>query len=57
MVHYDASRLLKRFGTSEKKMILFFSKACILRDVKRFGTAKKENKDGNWCILTVFKTI
>ena len=28
------------------------------RNIKRFGTAEKnENKEGKWCILTVFETI
>jgi len=25
--------------------------------LKGFATAEKENKDGKWCILTVFETI
>ena len=33
-------------------------KHALWRDVKRFGIAEKnENKDGKWCLLTVFRTI
>jgi len=33
-------------------------KHALWRDVELFGTEdKNENKDGKWCILTVFKTI
>ena len=51
--------LTLRLGTAEIISKTMYLKQACWRYLKRLGIAEKkiENKDGNWCILTVFETI
>ena len=50
--------ILETIWNFREKMKIMSLKHALWRDVKRFGSDEKnENKDGKWCIRTVFKTI